>query len=463
MEDMKMMEIELGELVSNEYNPRTRMTKKYLETLKASLKEDGQLQTVLVRPVDDGKYEVVAGMRRYLCFKELYDDDFKVACIIQDLDDKTAKIRSWKENYDRENTSPIDDAGWFFGMLNLKEEQLFTPHEQTTPAIGENPLPSRDNLDAINLAKELHIDPRIIERRLPLLALPLDLQDIQNKTFLGELKENEISMNIVKAESVSRLRLIGDKDNAYKEMRNVWKKWGAEDRDFINEQITKILETYKEEAEVLLKELGTTEKNLDGRIDELNIWVDKDIGDWLNPKSKKSIYSELPEELLDSKKGGLELPEFRERGKDENERDFANKIYNSLENFVMDITKNDTLDNIKDDLDIKKDKFETGMHELDDGLCVYCGSSTEKKAIEKRISILGKAIDDLHDKIEKKDDIRGNGEKLKRELGNLIRKYDTIVGKYVTTLDKLKESEKLSEKDYNEKIEKYKLKGIKEE
>jgi len=461
MEDIKMMEIELGKLVSNEYNPRTRMAKKYLETLKASLKVDGQLQTVLVRPVDDGKYEVVAGMRRYLCFKDLYDDSFKVACIVQELDDKTAKIRSWKENYDRENTSPVDDAGWFFEMLELNEEQLFTPKKGSQEPLKF--LPTEKHSDVINLATDLHITPKVIGNRLPLLALPSNLQGILNRTFLDELEEDEISMSILKAQYISRLRLIGDKDKAHKEMLNVWKKWGAEDRDFINKQVDIILKTYEEEAEVLLKELGTTEKNLDGRINELNIWVDKDIGDWLNPKSKKSIYSELPEELLDSEKGGLKLPEFRERKKDENERDFANEIYNDLENFVMNITKNDTLDNMKDELDIKKDKFETGMHELDDGLCVYCGSSTEKKAIEKRISNLGKAIDDLHDKIEKKDDIRGNGEKLKRELGNLIRKYDTIVGKYVTTLDKLKESEKLDEKDYNEKIEKYKLKGIKEE
>lgn len=142
MKDIKMMKIELGKLVSNEYNPRTRMTKKHLETLKASLKEDGQLQTVLVRPVNDGKYEVVAGMRRYLCFKELYDDNFKVACIVQELNDKTAKIRSWKENYDRENTSPIDDAGWFFEMLGLDEEQLFTPREETSAPGALNPLPS---------------------------------------------------------------------------------------------------------------------------------------------------------------------------------------------------------------------------------------------------------------------------------------------------------------------------------
>jgi len=92
-------------------------------------------------------------------------------------------------SYDNIFNLHMHDAGWFFEILELKEEQLFTPQHEKG-AFSEIALPSYENSDVINLAEELHITPQVIGNRLPLLALPSDLQDVLNRTFLGELGKN---------------------------------------------------------------------------------------------------------------------------------------------------------------------------------------------------------------------------------------------------------------------------------
>lgn len=460
MTDGEIMKIELGKLVANTYNPRKRMGDKHLASLKKSLKEDGQLQNLLVRPIAGGKHEVVAGMRRFLSMKKIYDDKFKVMCTVKEMDDETAIIQSFKENVEREEMNPIDEAGWFFSMLGLKEEQLFSPLEKGEG--GESllpPLPTGNNPNVQKLANKLGITPSMIDRRLPLLALSSELQDLTVRTFLGETDEREIPLVPTKAEAIARLRLIGNKEDAQKEMLSAWKKWGKEDAEYIDTQVTKILETYAENADAVLDELKTTEKSLENRVADLNTWVEKDVGDWLNPKSKESVFASLPDELKDPKKGGVDVPALRKKGESENDRDYAQDAYDDLDEFVMTLTKNDLLEDASDKMEGKIEKLKIGKKELDDSECAYCGSEMREAEIQKRIDGLLDDIDDAKDKIKAKDKVRNMTEKVKRELGALIRKYDDVSSTYLASLDKLVKAKKLKEDDYKEKLKKFKLKG----
>ncbi len=80
------------------------------DDLTVSVKENGLLQPILVRPKQPG-FEIVAGNRRMLACKKLGWK--KIACHIIDVDDKTAFEISLSENLQRKNLSPIEEAEAF--------------------------------------------------------------------------------------------------------------------------------------------------------------------------------------------------------------------------------------------------------------------------------------------------------------------------------------------------------------
>lgn len=125
----------------------------------------------------------------------------------------------------------------------------------------------------------------------------------------------------------------------------------------------------------------------------------------------------------------------------------------------MTLTKNDLLEDASDKMEGKIEKLKIGKKELDDSECAYCGSEMREAEIQKRIDGLLDDIDDAKDKIKAKDKVRNMTEKVKRELGALIRKYDDVSSTYLASLDKLVKAKKLKEDDYKEKLKKFKLKG----
>jgi hypothetical protein len=220
--------------------------------------------------------------------------------------------------------------------------------------------------------------------------------------------------------------------------------------------VNKILEAYKESEEILQKELKTIEKSLDKRINDMDVWIEKDISNWFKKDSNTSVLKELPDEIIGSD-DGIELPEIQVRGERENHRDYADHIYNSMDGFVMGLTHNTLLDDLNDDYEVRREKLMLGKKELCDDNCVYCGSHVDEGSIQKRIEDILDGIHDVQKKINDKDMVRNKAEKLKRELGTLIKRFDEVASSYVASLDKLLKSGKISEDDYNKYLEKYNL------
>jgi ParB family chromosome partitioning protein len=96
------------ELRPNPFQPRQAMDREGLQELVASIKENGLLQPVLVRPVPDGGFEVVAGGRRFRAVQELGWDHVPV--VVRDVDDRTMLVLALIENLQREDLSPLDEA-----------------------------------------------------------------------------------------------------------------------------------------------------------------------------------------------------------------------------------------------------------------------------------------------------------------------------------------------------------------
>jgi ParB family chromosome partitioning protein len=101
-------QLPVAQLRPNPFQPRQALDRETLQELVASIRQNGLLQPVVVRPVDEGAWEVVAGERRYRAVQELGWDH--VSAVIRDVDDRTMLVLALIENLQREDLSPLDEA-----------------------------------------------------------------------------------------------------------------------------------------------------------------------------------------------------------------------------------------------------------------------------------------------------------------------------------------------------------------
>ncbi len=99
----------------NPENPRLAFDEGTLEELAASIREHGVLQPVLVRPLDDNRFQLIAGERRWRASK--LAGQSTIPALVEDIDDSTALEISIIENLQREDISPLDEAVMYDRMI----------------------------------------------------------------------------------------------------------------------------------------------------------------------------------------------------------------------------------------------------------------------------------------------------------------------------------------------------------
>ncbi|APR02991.1 ParB/RepB/Spo0J family partition protein [Thauera chlorobenzoica] len=129
------------------YQPRTRMDPGSLEELAASIKLQGVMQPILVRPVDDDAYEIIAGERRWRAAR--IAGLAEVPCLVREIPDEAALAMSLIENIQREDLNPLEEAG---GIQRLIDEFAMT-HQQAADAVGRSRPAASNLLRLLNLAR----------------------------------------------------------------------------------------------------------------------------------------------------------------------------------------------------------------------------------------------------------------------------------------------------------------------
>ncbi len=145
--DDVVAEIEISKLQPGKYQPRTFMDKKSLEELAQSIKEQGLISPILVRPISENKYEIIAGERRYQASRLAGLE--KVPVLIRRISDEKALAWALIENIQRENLNPLEEA---YGIERLINEFKMT-HEAAAQAIGRSRTATSNLLRLIHLAK----------------------------------------------------------------------------------------------------------------------------------------------------------------------------------------------------------------------------------------------------------------------------------------------------------------------
>jgi ParB family chromosome partitioning protein len=137
----------VGALQPGKYQPRTRMDPGSLEELAASIKSQGLIQPISVRPIGNNRYEIIAGERRWRASQIAGLTEVPVA--IRDIPDEAALAMSLIENIQREDLNPLEEAA---GLQRLIDEFGMT-HQQAADAVGRSRPAASNLLRLLQLAK----------------------------------------------------------------------------------------------------------------------------------------------------------------------------------------------------------------------------------------------------------------------------------------------------------------------
>ncbi|MFT0532070.1 ParB/RepB/Spo0J family partition protein [Castellaniella hirudinis] len=142
-------QLPLAALRAGRYQPRTRMDEEALNDLADSIRTQGIMQPILVRPLADepGQYEIIAGERRFRA-AQIADLD-AVPVLVRDVADEHAAAMALIENIQREDLNPLEEA---HGVRRLLDEFGLT-HEQAATAIGRSRSATSNLLRLLNLAE----------------------------------------------------------------------------------------------------------------------------------------------------------------------------------------------------------------------------------------------------------------------------------------------------------------------
>ncbi|MBC3908895.1 ParB/RepB/Spo0J family partition protein [Undibacterium umbellatum] len=143
--------LNVAQMQAGKYQPRTRMDEGALAELAASIKAQGLMQPILVRPIGQNngvtRYEIIAGERRFRASQMAGMDEVPV--LVKDVDDQAAAAMALIENMQREDLNPLEEAQ---GIHRLITDFSFT-HEQAANAVGRSRSAVSNLLRLLNLAK----------------------------------------------------------------------------------------------------------------------------------------------------------------------------------------------------------------------------------------------------------------------------------------------------------------------
>jgi ParB family chromosome partitioning protein len=142
-----MLTLPVTRIRPGRYQPRTKMDQQALAELAGSIRAQGLMQPLLVRPVDRDRYELIAGERRWRAAQMAGLEEVPV--LVREVPDEAALAMSLIENIQRENLNPMEEAA---GLERLIEEFRMT-HEQAADAVGRSRSATTNLLRLLKLAK----------------------------------------------------------------------------------------------------------------------------------------------------------------------------------------------------------------------------------------------------------------------------------------------------------------------
>lgn len=148
-EDTVLKRLPVERVRPGQYQPRTHMDADALQELADSIKAQGLVQPIVVRKLNGGEYELIAGERRWRAAQ--LAGLHEIPAVVRDIPDQAAAAMSLIENIQREDLNALEEAG---ALRRLIDEFGLT-HQQTAEAVG------RSRVAVTNLLRLLDLQPEV--------------------------------------------------------------------------------------------------------------------------------------------------------------------------------------------------------------------------------------------------------------------------------------------------------------
>lgn len=202
-------EIRVDQIVPNPRQPRRDFSDAELQELQLSLQESGLLQPIAVRPRKDGKFELIAGERRFRAATRL--GWTTIPAVIREVSDQQLLSLALVENLQRADLNPIEEAEGFRQLIN----DFGLAHQQVAQAVGKDRSTVTNALRLLTLPDDVQ---RLVRDGSLTLGHARAMLGVPSGTSLADLAQKIISQRL----SVREVeRLVQEAKPAIKRSRDV--------------------------------------------------------------------------------------------------------------------------------------------------------------------------------------------------------------------------------------------------
>lgn len=180
-------EIRLDQIVPNPKQPRREFAEAELLELQLSLQSSGLLQPIAVRPRKDGRFELIAGERRFRAASRL--GWTTIPAVVRDVSDEQLLSLALVENLQREDLNPIEEAEGYRQLIN----EFGLAHQQVAQAVGKDRSTVTNALRLLSLPEDVQ---RLVRDGSLTLGHARALLGVPSGTSLSELARRVIAQRL---------------------------------------------------------------------------------------------------------------------------------------------------------------------------------------------------------------------------------------------------------------------------
>ena len=141
--------INISQIVPNPSQPRKNFKNEELKELSSSIKNQGLIQPIIVKPTHDNQFQIIAGERRWRACQ--LNGMHEVDCVIKEIDDTNVLEAALIENIQREDLNVIEEANAYKGLIDIKGIN----NEKLAKLIGKSPSYVSNILRLLELDKKI--------------------------------------------------------------------------------------------------------------------------------------------------------------------------------------------------------------------------------------------------------------------------------------------------------------------
>jgi ParB-like partition proteins len=147
--DSGIQRINISQIIPNPLQPRKNFKDEELKELSSSIKNQGLIQPIIVKPTTDNQFQIIAGERRWRACQ--LNEMHEVDCVVKDLDDTNVLEAALIENIQREDLNVIEEANAYKGLIEIKSVN----NESLSKLIGKSSSHISNTLRLLELDKKI--------------------------------------------------------------------------------------------------------------------------------------------------------------------------------------------------------------------------------------------------------------------------------------------------------------------